>query len=48
MPNPVIRGDRKVAKVALTFDACPTIPQGKLEERVIDFKKNSNAGHAIY
>ena len=36
MPNPVYHGDRKIAKVALTFDACPTIPQGQLAEQVLE------------
>ncbi len=48
MPNPVIRGDRKVAKVALTFDACPTIPQGKLEERVIEILKRTQTPATLF
>ncbi len=32
----ILHGDRQKPMVALTFDACPTIPQGQYEPLVID------------
>lgn len=48
MPNPVIHGDRKIAKVALTFDACPTIPQGQLEVRVLEILKKTKTPASLF
>ncbi len=48
MPNPVIHGDRKIAKVALTFDACPTIPQGLLAEQVLEVLQRTKTPATLF